>query len=111
MEKLGISVSLMSDFHPQANGQIERANQEIGCFLRAFCAGNQEDWVQFLPWADYAQNTIKVWFQRSEQVLEQAQHLQHAAQVTKKFANRWRGETPDYGSPPDSYGSQREAES
>lgn len=33
MEKLGITVSLTSDYHPQANGQEESANQEIGRFL------------------------------------------------------------------------------
>lgn len=30
MEKLGVTVSLTSGFHPQSNGQFERINQEIG---------------------------------------------------------------------------------
>lgn len=45
MEKLGITVSLMSGYHPQANGQVEKAHQEIGQFLSTFCANNQEAWA------------------------------------------------------------------
>lgn len=52
LEKLGTTVSYHS-YHPQANGQVERLNQEIGKFLRAFCSDNQRDWAQFLLWAEY----------------------------------------------------------
>lgn len=34
MEKLGVMVSLTSGYHPQANRQVERANQEISRMLR-----------------------------------------------------------------------------
>lgn len=57
MEKLGISVT--SGYHPQANGQVERANQEVGRFLRAYCSSSQENWARFLPWAEYAQNSLR----------------------------------------------------
>lgn len=59
MEKLGITVSLTSGYHPQANGQVERANQEIGRFLRTFCSTNPEDWSRFLPWAEYVKNSLR----------------------------------------------------
>lgn len=39
-------------YHPQGNGQIERANQDVGQFLQTFCAANPEDWAQFLPCLD-----------------------------------------------------------
>lgn len=58
MENLSIMVSLTSGYHHQANGQVERANQEIWHFLQTFCTTNQEDWAQFLPWAEYAQNPL-----------------------------------------------------
>lgn len=32
MEKLGVAISLISGYHSQANGQVERANQETGQF-------------------------------------------------------------------------------
>ncbi|KAL0146514.1 hypothetical protein M9458_058145 [Cirrhinus mrigala] len=41
---LGVNVSLTSGYHPQANGQAERLNQEL---------------TRFLLWAEYAQNSIR----------------------------------------------------
>ncbi|KAK3519585.1 hypothetical protein QTP86_003325 [Hemibagrus guttatus] len=55
---LGIGVSLSSGYHPQSNGQAERLNQEIGCFLRSYCSREQHRWSEFLPWAEYAQNSL-----------------------------------------------------
>ena len=40
MECLGVTVSLTSGYRPQANGQVERVNQEVGWFLR----GYYQDW-------------------------------------------------------------------
>lgn len=58
MEKLGVSMSLTSGYHPQANGQVEWANQEVGRVFWAYC-NNQRDWAKFLPWAEYAQNSLR----------------------------------------------------
>ena len=35
MERLGVSVSLTSGFHPDRNGQGERVTQDVGRFLRS----------------------------------------------------------------------------
>ncbi|KAK3558462.1 hypothetical protein QTP86_018113 [Hemibagrus guttatus] len=56
--RLGIGVSLSSGYHPQSNGQAERLNQEIGRFLRTYCSREQQRWSEFLPWAEYAQNSL-----------------------------------------------------
>ncbi|KAK3517594.1 hypothetical protein QTP70_012952 [Hemibagrus guttatus] len=56
--RLGIGVSLSSGYHPQSNGQVERLNQEIGRFLRTYCSREQQHWREFLPWAEYAQNSL-----------------------------------------------------
>ncbi|KAK3514418.1 hypothetical protein QTP70_018040 [Hemibagrus guttatus] len=56
--QLGISVSLSSGYHPQSNGQAERLNQEISRFLRSYCSREQQQWSEFLPWAEYAQNSL-----------------------------------------------------
>ncbi|KAK3559672.1 hypothetical protein QTP86_013919, partial [Hemibagrus guttatus] len=56
--RLGIGVRLSSGYHPQSNGQAEHLNQEIGRFLRAYCSREQHRWREFLPWAEYTQNSL-----------------------------------------------------
>ncbi|KAI2650806.1 Transposon Tf2-6 polyprotein [Labeo rohita] len=56
---LGVNVSLTSGYHPEANGQVERLNQELTQFLRSYCHDRQEDWSRYLLWAEYAQNSIR----------------------------------------------------
>ena len=56
---LGVTVSLTSGYHPQTNGQTERKVQEISRYLRTFCHNHQHSWSQFLPWAEYAQNSLR----------------------------------------------------
>uniref|UniRef100_A0A3B1JMI7 Integrase catalytic domain-containing protein n=1 Tax=Astyanax mexicanus TaxID=7994 RepID=A0A3B1JMI7_ASTMX len=58
-QHLGVNVSLTSGYHPQSNGQCERANQELGKFLRVYCHKNPEDWPKFLVWAEMAQNSLR----------------------------------------------------
>lgn len=50
MEKLGISVLLISEYHPQSNRQVECLNQKTGRYIQSFCNNNQNDWVMFLAW-------------------------------------------------------------
>ncbi|KAI2644948.1 Transposon Tf2-6 polyprotein [Labeo rohita] len=56
---LGVNISLTSGYHPEANGQVERLNQELTRFLRSYCQDRQGDWSRFLLWAEYAQNSIQ----------------------------------------------------
>ncbi|KAL0151605.1 hypothetical protein M9458_053088 [Cirrhinus mrigala] len=55
---LNVNISLTSGYHPQANGQTERLNQELTRFLRTYCHSHQADWSRYLMWAEYAQNSI-----------------------------------------------------
>ncbi|KAI5104177.1 hypothetical protein C0J45_5803, partial [Silurus meridionalis] len=56
---LGVTVNLSSGYHPQSNGQTERKIQELGRYLRSYCHQDQEEWSRFLPWAEYAQNSLR----------------------------------------------------
>ncbi|KAK3530510.1 hypothetical protein QTP86_027869 [Hemibagrus guttatus] len=56
--RLDIAISLSSSHHPQSNGQVKHLNQENGRFLRSYCSREQQRWSEFLPWAEYAQNSL-----------------------------------------------------
>ncbi len=45
---LGATVSLSSGFHPQSNGQTERANQDLERTLRCVVSKNPSSWSQIL---------------------------------------------------------------
>lgn len=53
---LGIRTSPSTAYHPQTDGQTERLNQEIEQFLRIFVNHRQDNWVEWLPLAEFAYN-------------------------------------------------------
>ncbi len=57
---LGATVSLSSGFHPQSNGQTERANQDLERTLRCLVSKNPTSWSQQLSMVEYAHNTLPV---------------------------------------------------
>jgi len=48
-------------YHPQRDGQTERTNQVLECYLRNFVNYDQDDWYQMLPLAEYAYNNSKTY--------------------------------------------------
>ena len=54
---LGATVSLSSGYHPESNGQTERANQEVEKLLRCLCSSHPASWSAMLDWAEYAHNS------------------------------------------------------
>lgn len=48
---------MSSGYHPQTNGQTERANQQLESMLRCVTATNPSSWSSFLPWVEYAYNS------------------------------------------------------
>ncbi|KAK3526101.1 hypothetical protein QTP70_015426, partial [Hemibagrus guttatus] len=50
----GFPEESVSDRGPQS----ERLNQEIGRFLWSYCSREQQRWNEFLPWAEYVQNSL-----------------------------------------------------
>ncbi len=57
---LGARVSLSSGFHPQSNGQMERANQDLERVLRCLVTQNPASWSQHLSWVEYVHNSLPV---------------------------------------------------
>lgn len=46
-------------YHPQSNGQVERANGEIKRYLQKYINYNQDDWPEHLAMLEYALNSKK----------------------------------------------------
>lgn len=55
---IGASVSLISDCHPQSNGQTERANQDMEFALRCVTSDNPYAWSSELVGIVYAHNYL-----------------------------------------------------
>jgi hypothetical protein len=53
---LGIKTAASTAYHPQTDGQTERANQEIEQYLRLFVNHRQDDWAEWLPLAEFSYN-------------------------------------------------------
>jgi hypothetical protein len=54
--RLGIDRRMSKPFHPQTDGQTERMNAGIEQYLWVFVNPQQDDWVQWLPLAEFAAN-------------------------------------------------------
>src|SRR5260370_17493447 len=53
---LGIKATPSTAYHLQTNGQTEHMNQEIETYLRIFINHHQDDWVDWLPLAEFSYN-------------------------------------------------------
>src|ERR1700709_401985 len=56
---LSISIDTSTAYHPQTDGLTERTNQTLETYLRAYCSYQQDDWVDYLPLAEFAFNNLK----------------------------------------------------
>jgi len=53
---LGIQTKLSTAYHPQADEQTERINQELEQYLRVFINHRQEQWPDWLGMAEFVYN-------------------------------------------------------
>ena len=56
MKKLDVHLNMSTAFHPQTDGQSEPLNQILEQYLQIFCTYHQHDWVDLLPFAEFAYN-------------------------------------------------------
>ena len=55
---IGATASLSLGYHPQTNGQVERANQALEATLRCVTTSNPTSWSLHLLWVKYSLNTM-----------------------------------------------------
>ena len=53
---IGTKLRMSTAYHPQTDGQTERANQTLETYLRHYINKKQNNWVQLLPMAQLAYN-------------------------------------------------------
>src|SRR5690606_40659264 len=53
---MDVKLAMSTAFHPQTDGQTERANQTLETILRAFVDQRQTNWDLLLPAAEFAYN-------------------------------------------------------
>ena len=56
MRLLAVSQDMSTAYHPETDGQTERVNQVLEQYLRTFCAWDQKDWLELLPYAEFCYN-------------------------------------------------------
>jgi transposase InsO family protein len=56
---LKIDQNLSTAYHPQMDGQSERANQQVEQYLRIYSNDEKNDWAELLPMAQYTHNAWK----------------------------------------------------
>ena len=58
-KRLGIQSWLSTAYHPQTDGQTERINQDLQQYLQIFTSEKQDEWVSWLPLAQFSYNAKK----------------------------------------------------
>ena len=56
--RLKIKSSPSTAYHPETDGQTERMNAILECHLRSYVSYLQNDWVEWLPLAEFSANSI-----------------------------------------------------
>ena len=56
MKRLRIARKLSTAYHPQTDGQTERSNQDLEAYLRRYVNYAQDNWVEWLPIAEFQVN-------------------------------------------------------
>ena len=56
-EIFGTRLHLSTIFHPQNDGQTERVNALLECYLRQYVSAHQKDWAKLLDMAQFSYNS------------------------------------------------------
>ncbi len=58
-QQFGTKLAMSTSFHPQTDGQTERANRSLEDMIRAYVNNRQDDWDSHLPALELATNNSK----------------------------------------------------
>ena len=85
---LGITLSTTTAYHPQADGQTERVNQELEQYLHVFVNEHQDDWDELLPMAEFQYNNhIHSSTQQTPFLLDTGQHPHMGFEPTQSLSH------------------------
>ena len=56
-KRVGTHLKHSTSFHPETDGQTEIANSDLKEYLRAYCNYQQDDWYDWLPFAEFEANS------------------------------------------------------
>ena len=56
LKLLGITSALLTAYHPQTDGTMERVNQEIEAYLSIYCTSHPEDWLSAIHTMEFTHN-------------------------------------------------------
>lgn len=56
LKRLNIDTKLSTAFHPETDGQTERVNQCLEQYLRCYVSFQQDDWIRWIPLAEFQYN-------------------------------------------------------
>lgn len=56
---LAVRRRLSTAYHPQTDGQTERQNQTLECYLRNYVNYQQNDWARWIPLAQFSYNSTR----------------------------------------------------
>lgn len=55
-KRLGIQATYSTAYHPETDGQTERANQDVETKLRAYCNEHQDNWADYIDMVEFSDN-------------------------------------------------------
>ena len=55
--KMGVKLHMSTSYHPESDGQTERVNQQIECYLWCFISAHPKKWAQRLSFYELWYNT------------------------------------------------------
>ena len=55
--RVGTELCMSSSYHPQSDGQTERVNQTVECYLRCFISAHPQHWAKWLSLCELWYNT------------------------------------------------------
>ena len=57
VRRTGVVLNMSTTYHPETDGQTERVNQQVDCFLRCFISAHPKKWARWISLCEFWYNT------------------------------------------------------